>query len=252
MKKLLLIIMMLIVTMSSGTWAQDGNTTNGSGLHESFDGDVLPEGWQRYKGLLNQVMSGTESLTESASGWSIGTRNNVFDNHLYTNIYGIICNKWITTPNFEVPMDGELTFDLALTGYSEPQTAPNLSGVDDRFVVLLSTDDKQSWTILHEWNNAGSSSVFNEIPPSGTKVIIPMNAYAGKTVCIAFYVESTESNADNNLHIDNVIVGKTSGIHHIYHGTIHQKRYFTLDGRHVEQPAKPGIYVTNGRKVVVK
>ena len=105
MKKHLVIIMMLIVTMSSGTWAQDGNTTNGSGLHESFDGDVLPEGWQRYKGLLNQVMSGTESLTESASGWSIGTRNNVFDNHLYTNIYGIICNKWITTPNFEVPME---------------------------------------------------------------------------------------------------------------------------------------------------
>ena len=67
MKKHLLIIMMLIVTMSSGTWAQDGNTTNGSGLHESFDGDVLPEGWLRYKGLLNQVMSGTESLTESAS-----------------------------------------------------------------------------------------------------------------------------------------------------------------------------------------
>ena len=41
----------------------------------------------------------------------------------------------------------------------------------------------------------------------GEQVSIDLSAYVGQSVCIAFYGESTTSNADNNLHIDNVLIG---------------------------------------------
>lgn len=66
-----------------------------------------------------------------------------------------------------------------------------------------------SWITLREWNNSGSEYVYNNIAntATGENVVIDLSAYVGQNVRIAFYGESTESNADNNLHIDNVHCG---------------------------------------------
>jgi len=100
---------------------------------------------------------------------------------------------------------------LALTAYSGTVAAPATTGTDDRFVVLVSNDNMATWTILREWNNSGSAYVYNNITCSATgeNVMIDLSAYESQNVLIAFYCESTTSNADNNLHIDNVIVGET-------------------------------------------
>ena len=176
------------------------------GVEEAF-GTSTPSGWENKTGLLSNVMGGTALSTTSQ--WSFGTSNGVFDQHARINIYGTSRYGWLITPEIELPADAALSFDLALTAYNGTVAAPATTGTDDRFIVLISTDNEATWTILREWNNSGSTYVYNNIAytATGENVSIDLSAYAGQSVRIAFYGESTESNADNNLHIDNVAVG---------------------------------------------
>ena len=174
------------------------------GVNEGF-GTSLPTGWENKNGLLSSVMGGTALTT--GSNWSFGSNNGVFDNHARINIYGASKYGWLITPQMTMPAGGALNFDLALTAYSGSGAASGACD-DDRFIVLITTDDETTWTILREWNNSGSSYVFNDIPTAGENVSIDLTAYAGQDVRIAFYGESTVSNnGDNNLHIDNVAIG---------------------------------------------
>ncbi|MCR5659163.1 MAG: choice-of-anchor J domain-containing protein [Bacteroidales bacterium] len=176
------------------------------GIEEAF-GASIPSGWENKTGLLSDVMGGTALST--GSQWSFGTSNNVFDQHARINIYGTSHYGWLITPEIELPAGAALSFNLALTAYSGTVAAPATTGTDDRFIVLISTDNEATWTILREWNNSGSTYVYNNIAntATGENVSIDLSTYAGQSVRIAFYGESTESNADNNLHIDNVAVG---------------------------------------------
>ena len=176
------------------------------GVEESF-GTSLPSGWENKTGLLSSVMTGT--ALSSSTQWSFGTNNGVFDNHARINIYGTSRYGWLISPTFTLPDGATMSFDLALTAYSGTLVAPATTGTDDRFVVLVYSDD--AWHILREWNNSGSPYVYNDIPNTAageTVDDIDISAYVGKNVKFAFYGESTVSNADNNLHIDNVVIGK--------------------------------------------
>ena len=176
-----------------------------NGIEEQF-GTSLPAGWENKSGLLSNVMSGT-ALT-STSQWYFGNANGVFDNHARINIYGETRYGWLITPAFTVNDGFVLDFDLALTDYYSSNQVHTGTCNDDRFVVLVTTDNEATWTILREWNNAGSEDVYNNIAVDGEAVSIDFSAYAGQTVRIAFYGESTTSgNGDNNLHIDNVAIG---------------------------------------------
>ncbi len=181
------------------------------GIEEGFGSTSAPEGWTRYNTLLtDEVLNGTTALTTYAGGWNFGTSNGVFDSHARVNIYGTSCKYWLVTPTLTVPAGAAFSFDLALTGYSGSNVpAPATTGTDDRFIVLVSTDNMETWTILREWNNSGSEYVYNNIAntATGENVNFDFSAYAGQTVYVAFYGESTESNADNNLHLDNVTIG---------------------------------------------
>ncbi len=178
-----------------------------NGTEEAFASSSIPTGWTRYNTqLTDNVLNGTTSLTTYSYGWSFGASNGVFDSHAYMNIYG--SNKyWLVTPATTLTANAGMNFDLALTAYSGTLASAQTTGTDDRFVVLISTDNMASWTILREWNNSGSTYVYNDIATAGEHVNIDLSAYAGQTVKIAFYGESTVSNADNNLHIDNVAIG---------------------------------------------
>lgn len=173
------------------------------GFIEQFKSGV-PSSWNSYEGLLSEVMEGTTSLS-AYNGWymtsyALGAYN------ARVNIYSDNCRYWLVSPSVEIA-DGDIfRFDTALTGYENSD--PATSGDDDRFVVLITTDDGNSWKILREWNNAGSSYVLDDIPATGQAVYdISISSYVGKTVRIAFYVESTVSGNDVDLHIDNVFIG---------------------------------------------
>ena len=174
------------------------------GIEERFDTPlVTPSGWERYSGLLSD---GTATMTQDNYGWAFTPSNDVFDNHAVTNVYGD-GQYWLVVPAITLPANSKLNFDLALTGFSVPN--PSTQGTDDKFIVLISTDGMTTWTTLREWNNSGSEHVYNDIDNTaiGQNVSIDLSAYVGQSVRIAFYSESTITNADNNLHIDNVIIG---------------------------------------------
>ena len=181
--------------------------TYADGLYEEFGTTVLPSGWERYNGLLT---NGTATLTSTTGGWNFGEGNGVFDSHAKVNIYSTY-QRWLVTPAFTVLQDAStLSFDLALTSYYGSEVpAPATTGTDDKFIVLISTDNMSTWITLREWNNSGSEYVYNNIAntATGEEVEIDLSAYVGQSVRIAFYGESTEANADNNLHIDNVLCG---------------------------------------------
>ena len=181
------------------------------GIPEQFSTSSTPSDWEVKTGLLESILNEGGSLTESAFPyWSFGAGNGVFDSHAKLNIYGMSCKSWLITPPHTVEGGDAIAFDLALTAWSGTLGEPATTGTDDRFVVLITDDNCETWDILREWNNSGSEYVYNDITCSATgeKVTIPMgNAYMGRTVRFAFYGESTVSNADNNLHIDNVVIG---------------------------------------------
>ena len=188
---------------------------------EEFSTTYTPTNWENKTGLLDNVMTGTALTT--GSKWSFGTHSNLFNSHARINIYGGIAESnasygWLITPNITVGDNYSLSFDLALTNYDTPTgmtqpVTPQTTGTDDKFIVLVSTDNEANWTVLRQWDNAGSAYVYNNIAYNGETVYIDLAAYNNQTVRIAFYGESTVKNADNNLHIDNVEVNITSDCH---------------------------------------
>jgi len=178
---------------------------------ETFDSG-MPEGWETQLGLLSSIMSGGNFHTWNR--WSFDSRDypfiervtrfNGFDAHILTNNSYNDHNDWLITSDYTIGEGVGLCFDLALADYfGELDT----SGFDDRFVVLLTTDNMASWTILREWNNSGSEYVYNKISQKGQNISIDLSSYAGQTVRFAFYAESTVRNSDNYIHIDNVGIG---------------------------------------------
>lgn len=195
----------------SGLWSSSATfkTAYGVPFEEKFNKTTTPADWKQYSGLLSDILADTKDLS-SASLWYFGTSNGVFDSHARINIYGTSRYHWLVTPNINLTGDVQLTFDLALTKYSGTAVAVDTTQqADDKFVVLVSTNGGEDWTILREWNNAGSAYVYNNIATNGEEVAISLAAYNGQSVMIAFYGESTvTNNGDNNLHIDNVLIDK--------------------------------------------
>ena len=184
------------------------STLAGIPLFEGFTSNMIPTAWEMHQGSLGTMMSGG-AWESNDSYWRFGSATNgVFDEHARINVYGDGLQDWLITPNIPMESGIKLSFDLALTGYFGTLAAPETDGIDDRFVVLVSTDNCATWTILREWNNTGSAYVYNNIAhtANGQTEIIDLGNYSSGSIRIAFYAESTESNADNNLHLDNVSI----------------------------------------------
>ncbi|HOY85561.1 MAG TPA: choice-of-anchor J domain-containing protein [Candidatus Syntrophosphaera sp.] len=118
-------------------------------------------------------------------------------------------NSWLVTPPIQVPGgDYVLEFDLALMHWST-QSTPVIAGeqADDRLLLVMSDNaDMSSPTTLMEWNNTGSSNVFDNISPTGQKISYPLAGITG-TKHFAWYAESiTDTAGDNDLMVNNVMI----------------------------------------------
>ncbi len=185
-------------------------TAYGVPFEEKFATTSIPSNWKNRIGLLSDIQSG--GILTDGSQWSFGTSSGVFDSHAKINIYGSSSSErkgWLITPNIMVGSGNSLSFDLALTAYSGTAQPAATDGTDDKFIVLVSTDNGSNWSILRQWDNAGSDYVYNDIATNGESVYIDLDGFSNQTLCIAFYGESTVTNADNYLHIDNVSIDAT-------------------------------------------
>ena len=171
---------------------------------EVFGETYLPADYVRYFGSMpgDQLIPGYH--------WKVGAHQ-IWDTeaHPYLEIAGPNTRDWLVTPYIEL-FHGtvEMSFDLALTAYSynyAPLPADE-SGDDDVFAVLVTTDEGETWTPIRVWDNAASEFVYNDIATEGETITLDLTPYQGKVVRIAFYGESTELNADNFLHITNIII----------------------------------------------
>ncbi|MDO4190615.1 MAG: fibronectin type III domain-containing protein, partial [Bacteroidales bacterium] len=175
-----------------------------------------PACWRRANKLLANVLNGTETITDYNGGWNTTTGNGLTTSHPKINIYGSTCKYWLITPSVFVDTIAVLSFDLALTDYDNGDPIEdNTAQADDRFVVIVSRDGGNTWTsnnIVAEWNNTGSSRVFNNIAYNGEHVELSLGNYVGDTIIVAFYGESTAAGGDNDLHIDNVAFNSFSNV----------------------------------------
>ncbi len=172
-----------------------------NGTEEDFSS--APDGWIFRQGALNN--DGTASLSGTSS-WTRSTSNDVFNTHMYMNLYSTK-NYWLITPSLTINDGDALSFDLAYTPYSNSN--PLATGCPThRFAVLISTDNMATWTILREWNNSGSAYVLDNVSQTGENSgAIDLSAYTGANAYIAFFGHSETSSYDNNFHFDNVTIG---------------------------------------------
>ena len=176
---------------------------------QTFDTTAMPGEWKRYEALLEAVQESGAQLEASKNGWSVGLKNGVFNNeHLYLNIAGTDTKHWLVSPVIEMQAGYQLTFDLALTtnAGSAPTAVTAGEQNDDQFIVFISNNGGADWTALGTWGNQGQGTSFDQISTEGQTVKFDLSAYAGQSIMLAFYGESTEANGDNNLHISNVAI----------------------------------------------
>ena len=170
----------------------------------------LPQCWNRYKGMATDVFAGG-GLSTTTSGWNFYNTNVFGAYHARLNICNTNCNDWLVTPPIDLSelTDPTLTFELALTRWDNTTSITPNSQPDDKFMVIISTDGGATWNANNAivWSNDGNGDfVYDQIPTAGQEISISLADYANQTVRIAFYGESTVTNGDNDLHIDNVTV----------------------------------------------
>lgn len=199
---------------------------------------LFPEGWQRYSKRMLNVVDSTAgaigspiSATVTTNWYRYPSSIGMAAGHLKDNIYSTSHNTWIVSKQIDLTDMSEddqigLSFDLAMTdGKDHKGDEPDrLTGYDDAFVVAISLDNGDTWKSedLTVWANqpfaahvdktTGDTTfvepkyVYNNISSKfgGERVFIDLSKYAGKIINFAFYGESSVSNADNDVHIDNV------------------------------------------------
>ncbi len=175
---------------------------------QDFDGDYLPDRWIEFTAPLADPMVITQynSLWQSDDWLNVAGTDKAARFDIYSTLSGFLASPFLNIENDNFVLE----FDLAYMDYntSNPISSdPNgLTGLDDRFAVLVS--DGFTWSstnIVREWNNSGSADVLNDVPNTGVHVTIPLAGLTGSKR-IAFYAGSTTSNADNDLMINNVVV----------------------------------------------
>ncbi|MCB9043346.1 MAG: fibronectin type III domain-containing protein [Chitinophagales bacterium] len=155
--------------------------------------------WSEAVGLL--AAPTTFTSTTSSAWTSDGFGNNGTTGAARLNIWSTTPKEWLISPSFDLSGGPwQMEFDLALTPFST--TASATLGADDLFAVLVSTDNGVTWTsanILQSWDST------TPISNTGDHIIIDLSAYSG-TVKFAFYGQSTVSNTDNNVYVDNFAI----------------------------------------------
>lgn len=207
---------------------------------ESDKSILAPAKWNRRSAYAKDVFAGgaldTWGGNQPFNDWMYGMNYAVSGGALYTQLYGTsesgsyYLRHWMISPSIYLGEDAaSMTFDAALVNCETQKDItedPNWnSGIDDQFMVIISTDNGKTW--LREnatiWNNETSDDPSNDnyrygkgdyrltdIPAvkdgKGTQYMIDLAKYAGKTIRIALYAENTKQNAHNAIVIDNVHV----------------------------------------------
>ena len=188
---------------------------------ETFDTDVTDDiCWSEASGLLPDGTIQSSSFESYSSAWehnSSAQINGTADSRMRINLWSDDYADWLITPSVDLG-DGSTTYQIAadviLTAWnsdSDPEPAS-----DDRFAILVSTDNGVSWSstnaIIYADGDNDTEHNFSDFGRTPTRVTFKLvdadeNPITGQ-VKFAFYGESTQDNGDNHLYIDNVEVSE--------------------------------------------
>jgi hypothetical protein len=157
--------------------------------------------------------------------------------------------------------------------------AGNIEGSIEIPEVVQNSNDGQNYTVtaigkraFENQTGLTSVSIPNTITSIGKKAFKGCNALADiycygeepatlgeeafegvdKENCIIHVPNSSEgkySSAEGWKEFSNILA---AGIHEIISETTTNDRWYSLDGREIKQPTKKGVYINNGKKVVIK
>lgn len=174
----------------------------------------LPNCWELKQGTLCQ--NSPTSLIDAYYGWFANTSQmqNVGENHFMINSIGeeTITNYWLITPSYKIEQDSvaKLEFDILLSNFYVQDTAYALPNFDDKFAVVISTDNGNTWEYSNAkvWNYT-DLNIFTALQHIIIPLINPITQqpYQGN-IKIGFYLESLIPNENFFLHLDNVAVNK--------------------------------------------
>lgn len=159
--------------------------------------------------------------------------------------YIITDDKGSTTPVAKVPAGKGLYIVGAAGDYEVPFLADETEAEDVSANWLIPTDGTTEFksdesVTYYAFGKQNGKEAFYKVPTSG------YTPSANKAVLV---VNAPASSAKEMI----VIGGDVTGIESIENGTIVNDNYYTIDGKLVKgQPTQKGIYVVNGRKVVIK
>ncbi len=171
-------------------------------LEEFVSETELPADWKVCVGLLTD----NSSLSDDWTKWILQNfANDGTDNIGMETTFFNTNGAWLLTPTFSLNSDSNYTFefDLALTAFQD--TEPGSMEDDDKFMVIISTDNGATWSnaqenLLRIWTKDSTIST-NE------HIVLDLTGFSGD-VKIGFYAESTVLSNDSEIFVDNVALYK--------------------------------------------
>ncbi len=160
-----------------------------------FTGANLPTPFPNWKEATGAtVPTGTTSLWTSQTG--LNAAGNITAR---INLYTTTRNEWIVGPKFSATSATQLSFDAAVTDWNSITMAANM-GSDDKVRVMVSTDCGLTYLPIY------TVSATNSLTTSFTNFSIPLGAYAGQDIIVAFLAQDgpVDDIEDYDFHLENI------------------------------------------------
>lgn len=207
-------------------------------LEEEFDNGKIPETW------LNVDADGDGYKWDAAGTIFVGHKDTdgcAYSQSFVHNVGALHPDNWLITP--QITLSGNCTLTYFVAGQDKDNTA-------EHYGVFLSETGTQTTDF--------TETLIDETLPYSTDVYhektIDLSAYAGKAVYLAFRHYNISDMFV--LKLDGVKVessGQPTAVSDIAVAESESNVWYDLQGRKFEQkPEAAGIYISNGKKVVVK
>ncbi|MBI1316705.1 hypothetical protein GC167_07585, partial [bacterium] len=158
-----------------------------------------PAGWTERDG---NIANPTVFTSTTSSDWiADGFRNVGTTGAARLNLWSTARFEWMCSPTIFVPASTGYTvkFDIGFTDFSNTNPPDVVTATDDTVFVVVSTDGGNTWNR----SNVIKTYVQGSMPSHlGQTEYLDLTGFSGP-IQIGFYGESTVSNWDNDLHVDN-------------------------------------------------
>ena len=220
---------------------EEGKTYNVTGIYLQFNTtkEILPRSADDIEEVVTTV---TIPIKDGFTATTFSCDNALdFSNVEGITAYIITDENGKTQAVTTVPAGEGLYIEGAAGDYQIPVIASAAAITGNK---LMATDGSTTLysdnnTVYYAFGKQNGKEAFYKVPtsgftPSANKAVLAIDAVNGAKEMI-------------------VIGGDVTGIESIENGTIVNDNYYTIDGKLVKgQPTQKGIYVVNGRKVVIK